>query len=116
MRSQVKFRNVDTITKAIGPATRRLALFAHDVAGYEFLQAKAKAQEKAPWTDRTGNARQSIDMADLSTQNEIRFALIIGVDYGIWLELANQGKYRIIGPTVDNAGAQIMKTLGGGVI
>lgn len=116
MRSQVKFRNVDTITKGISPAVRKLALFAHDVAGYEFLQGRAFAQERAPWTDRTGNARQSIDLADLSTQREIRFALIIGVEYGIWLELANQGKYRIIGPTVDMVGQRIMKSLGGDIL
>lgn len=116
MRSQVKFRNVDTITKGISPAVRKLVSHAHAVIGYEFFQARAEAQERAPWTDRTGNARQSIDIADLSNQQEIRFLLIIGVEYGIWLELANQGKYRIIGPTVDATGQRIMRALGGEIV
>lgn len=54
-----------------------------------------------PWTDRTGNARRSIyAFSDINSQT-IKIYHGIGVDYGVYLELSNGGKYRVIGPSVN---------------
>ena len=72
---------------------------------------------KAPWTDDTGAARAGLN-GDVThegsgpigfTEHTITFAH--GVDYGIWLEVANSGKYQIIMPTVLAVGKAVMETL-----
>jgi hypothetical protein len=60
-------------------------------------------KDNAPWTDRTGNARQTLwsDVDQVvNTMVEIIFAH--GMDYGIFLELNNAGRYAIIGPALDH--------------
>lgn len=60
-----------------------------------------EARARAPWTDRTGFARTSIDyLVQREGNSNIRGVLGIGADYGIYLELANGGKYRILRPTL----------------
>lgn len=75
---------------------------------YELAQAykpriKAWMKANAPWTDRSGHARQTLyseveQLIDGAT--EILFAH--GMDYGIWLELAHGGNWAIIGPAIDH--------------
>lgn len=74
---------------------------------------------KAPWTDRTTNARSGLNTkTDHSGSSAIGFkkhgiTFAHAVDYGIWLELIQSGKYQIIMPTVLAVGKEIMKTLEG---
>ncbi|QHB37436.1 hypothetical protein SEA_AIKOY__29 [Mycobacterium phage Aikoy] len=75
----------------------------------------AQMKVKAPWTDRTGAARSSLNVQTRHNKarksHRINFAH--GVDYGIWLEVANSGKYAIIIPTVAAVGKEIMAALNG---
>lgn len=59
-------------------------------------------RSNAPWTDRTGNARQSL-WSDVEQVANTAVDLIMshGVDYGKWLEIANAGRYAIITPALD---------------
>lgn len=59
-------------------------------------------RSNAPWTDRTGNARQSL-WSDVEHVANTAVDLIMshGVDYGKWLEIANAGQYAIITPALD---------------
>lgn len=70
---------------------------------------------KAPWTDRTGAARNGLHYS--ATHNRAKqshdLTFAHGVDYGIWLEVANSGKYAIIIPTVLAVGKEIMAALSG---
>lgn len=54
---------------------------------------------KAPWTDRTGVARASLFSDVRLGPDELSIILAHGVDYGVYLELANNGKYAILWPT-----------------
>ena len=67
---------------------------------------------KRVWTDRTGAAKAllnvKVSQPDLNT---IRLTLAHGVDYGIWLELANEGNYAIIKPTINAEGPRIVTDL-----
>lgn len=73
-------------------------------------KGEVSLKNDAPWTDRTGAAR-----AGLHTRVEERRAIIFShtVDYGIWLEIKNSGKYEVIMPTVRKTGQQLMKDLNG---
>ena len=57
----------------------------------------------APWTDRTANARQTLyTEVNQVVQSMVEIVLSHGVEYGIFLELSNAGKYAIIDPAIDH--------------
>ncbi len=59
-------------------------------------------RDNAPWTDRTGNARQGLYTALEELVNEtVTLILSHGVTYGKYLELCNAGRYAIIAPALD---------------
>lgn len=58
-------------------------------------------KENAPWTDRTGNARQGLHTELEALAYEMTLILAHGVQYGLPLELRNAGRYAIIGPALD---------------
>lgn len=62
----------------------------------------------APWTDRTTMARRSIyahteSVGATKSGVRIRGRMGIVVWYGIFLELANGGRFRIVGPMLERA-------------
>lgn len=72
------------------------------VAKYFAPIVETYAKQNAPWTDQTGNARQSLHayVDELST-TVARLYLSHGRDYGVYLETANSGRYAIIWPTLE---------------
>lgn len=71
------------------------------------------AKRNRPWTDRTGDARKLLTGYEQDLGDKWRVNLAHGVDYGIWLELANEKNYAIIQPTIDLVGPEIMQGLQG---
>lgn len=73
------------------------------------------AKEHAPWTDRTGHARQSLVATADVEQGAGGFTgtltLASGADYGIWLELAHGGRFAIIMQTLQQFEGEIMQTI-----
>jgi hypothetical protein len=67
---------------------------------------------KAPWTDRTGNARSGL-FAKAGHLPGIRHWIDLGhrVPYGIWLEVRWGGKYAIVIPTLISYGPKVMATM-----
>ena len=65
------------------------------------IEAWMKAN--AVWTDRTGNARQTLwsDVFDLADQ-AVGIILAHGVDYGQYLEMSNSGRFSILSPALDH--------------
>jgi hypothetical protein len=60
------------------------------------------SKANAPWTDRTGAARQRLKgNAYWENANIVTAAIMHQVDYGIWLELAHQRKYAILEKALD---------------
>ena len=86
---------------------------AEKVMDYTVGEAENHAKRTAPWTDRTGNARRSINSKVWNEKDAIVGGLGIGVEYGKYLELSNQGKYRVIRPTMDIAKTKLMNNLKG---
>jgi hypothetical protein len=58
----------------------------------------------APWTDQTGAARSELfAVAEQASHDlvEIYFSHGTTIDYGIWLEVRNAGRYAIIRPALE---------------
>lgn len=84
----------------------------HDIAPKAAIEMKVRA----PWTDVTGEARRTLSV----TPEEIgavggvkQYSLIFahGVDYGIYLETMQNGKWQIIMPMAVATGHTIMESL-----
>jgi hypothetical protein len=84
--------------------------------------AESWAKEKRPWKDRTEDARNSLAgfviepgepvelpagrgdhgaAVEVDAANAVGFGVAHRVDYGKWLETANDGQYAVLKPAVD---------------
>lgn len=76
------------------------------------LKLEAHAKDKAPWTDRTGEARKRLKGSVERTSPTIyRIKLAHGVDYGKWLELAHAKRFATIAPTINLKSQEIFNGL-----
>lgn len=78
----------------------------------QMMQDEMRSQ--APWTDRTGNARGGLFcQAEAAASDLVTIYLSHGhsVEYGVWLELANGGRYQVIMPTIENNLGEINRQL-----
>lgn len=68
-------------------------------------EIEAWMKQNAPWTDRTGNARQTL-FAEVEDVGLDMVAIIFGhgVEYGVWLEIAHAGQYAVLAPALDYFG------------
>jgi hypothetical protein len=76
---------------------------AKEVEGY--------AKQNAPWTDRTGAARQGLTAEVSEHGDDIVLELYHTVDYGVWLETIQAGAYAIIMPTLEYFSRETMDRL-----
>lgn len=75
-------------------------------------QLEKRAKEKAPWHDITSNARNGLlgsVQVKIGLRRQVAIKLGHSVDYGIFLELANDGKYAILQPTLNAAVSDIYR-------
>lgn len=72
-------------------------------------QVQASARSNAPWTDRTSNARNGLFAEAFSTHDNAGIVLYHSVDYGVWLELANDQRFAIVRPTIEQYGPIVME-------
>lgn len=93
------------LAQAIEQYGDRVLVAVTAVAGRIASIMEADAKQRAPWTDRTGNARSGLfgtaerDVAE----RLVTIYLSHGpdLDYGIWLELAHSGRYAVIMSTIE---------------
>jgi hypothetical protein len=70
---------------------------------------EAHLKTKAPWTDRTGNARTGLAaQAVKETDDVYSIVMTYSVRYGIFLEVCNDGKYAIVKPTLAVYGPKVI--------
>lgn len=81
------------------------------IGEYYADRASSYAKQNAPWTDRTGAARQLLDAQSRTSATQMEIVVYHGVDYGIWLEVRWSGKYAIIMPTIETIGPEVMTAL-----
>lgn len=63
----------------------------------------------APWTDRTGNARNGLAARAYREGSNIGIDLFGQVEYQVWLETRFEGQFAIIQPTIDAMSPVVMK-------
>jgi len=87
----------------------------HMYADTAAIKLKSHAQRNAKWTDHTtgglGARGQLNSYVSHPNREAIRINLAHGVDYGIWLELANQRRFAIIQPTISHLSQEIFNGL-----
>ena len=69
------------------------------------------AQANAPWEDQSGAARNGLTAEFENTGNVMRIVLYHTVDYGIWLETIQNGRFAIIQPTIEHMGPIVVGAL-----
>jgi hypothetical protein len=74
-------------------------------------QIEAWMKANAPWSDKTGNARQALYTA--LEENEKHLILIAdhGMEYGIFLETIKAGQWGIVAPAIDHFAPQIFNAI-----
>lgn len=65
------------------------------------VEALEYAKANARWADRTGDAREGLDVDVSWDGNVIVWEMFHTVDYGLYLETRWNGKYAIIMPTLE---------------
>lgn len=108
----LKFKGSD-LDKSLGRMSEKLGAVILMYSATKAEQIKAKMKNNRPWTDRTGAAKALLNTkVSRPSPTIVRITLVHGVDYGIWLELANEKNYAIIAPTVRDEGPKVIKELG----
>ena len=80
---------------------------------FAFQAARSTGYMKtnAPWTDRTTAARAGLHAVASHSGSRFELLLAHAVSYGIWLEVANSGKYQIILPSLRAATRELASLL-----
>lgn len=102
------------LSKNIDKMSQKLGALVLMYSATKAQELEAKMKTNRPWTDRTGMAKAMLS-AKVSQPNDktVRITLAHGVDYGIWLELANEQNYAIINPTINQEGPRVVEDLNG---
>lgn len=78
-------------------------------ADTEAKRMEAYAKSSKPWTDRTANAKNSIQGDFGWKGSKATISLSGNVDYFVYLELAMGKRYSILRPTIDRHAAAILR-------
>lgn len=73
------------------------------------------ARANAPWADRTGAAREGLEVDVDREGGDIVITLAHTVDYGLWLETIQSGRFAIIMPTLEKYAAQVHQAVAEGI-
>lgn len=108
----MKLRGVAQVRRNVEKYHKQTHRELADKMQYAISETANWSKQHAPWTDRTGNARNSLyGQTDDTQKNKIVGYHGIGVYYGIYLELSNFGKYRIVQPAQDWLATKLMRIL-----
>ena len=83
----------------------------YDYAGIILEYAKSNA----PWEDRTGDARNGLEVLVEEDGEEVSLTLYHTVEYGVWLETIQSGEFAIILPTLELFATPAFQAAGGRV-
>ena len=75
--------NVDNLLNGIAAVDKKAQAAVEMYAKHQAKNLESYAKKNAPWTDRTGMARKSLNATTEEIDNGIRITLAHGVDYGL---------------------------------
>lgn len=100
------------LAKAIEQYGEKVMVAVKALADFVATEAQNDMRSNAPWTDRTGNARSGLYAeAERFAKHVVVIHLSHGVDYGIWLEIKNGGRYAIVAPTLERLYPRVRQLL-----
>ena len=76
----------------------------------------AYAQRNAPWEDRSGMAREGLGVEVSHSFGEVVLELFHTVDYGLWLEVIQNGRFATIMPTLEVYAPRVFEAAGGVIL
>lgn len=92
--------------------TNTIILTGRRVANQRAEEAEQWMKDNAPWQDRTGAARAGLHVDVLESPGvlaELVFSHDDSLDYPVWLEIANGGRFGIISKSIDHWGSVLMR-------
>lgn len=78
---------------------------------YDAAWGQTWMRTNAPWTDDTGAARSGLFAIPSHSGSMHEIFLTYSVFYGIWLEVANSGRYQVLQPALRIIGKKLMQDL-----
>lgn len=104
--------NGSSLSKNMDKMSLKLGAVVLMYAATKAVKIESSMKQNRPWTDRTGMAKVLLSAkVSQPSSDVVRTTLSHGVDYGIWLELANEKKYAIIAPTIRDEGPRMVADL-----
>ena len=104
--------NIDELSQNLNEFQDRLKYAVQMYASTKANELEALMKANRKWTDRTGMAKARLNASTSEPdENTIRITLAHGVEYGIWLELANEKNFAIIAPTLSQQGPRVIEGL-----
>lgn len=101
----------DSLTQQLQISGPEMTQSVQDILLDEAEFVRNYAQESAPWADRTGSARDGLDVDVYEENGSVYLALFHTVDYGLWLEVIQSGKFAVIMPTLEALAPLIFKSV-----
>lgn len=90
---------------------QRSMFAAEKVAQNAAADLEAQAKRDAPWTDRTGLARQTIRGVSGWQGGKLRCGVTGNMEYSPYLELTREGRFAVLWPTVQRNEQKIMEQM-----
>lgn len=111
MSLSIDYKN-STLKSGIDKFSGRIGTVVMMYATTKSVSLSAWMKTNRVWTDRTGMAKALLSTrVSRPDDKTIRITLAHGVEYGIWLELANNKNYAIIGPAISSQGPEVVQGL-----
>lgn len=102
-----KFYQIDTLSRGLANFAFKSADEMGEVAQEFASELVDYARTNAPWTDRTGLAREGLVAEVTNANGSLEIDLMHTEEYGIWLEIRWGAKYAIIIPTIETMGPKL---------
>ena len=91
----------DTFTPGVAAAEASFVKILEEDVLNTAIDALEYAKQNAPWEDRTGDARDGLDVEVEWQGHVVVWTMFHTVDYGLYLETRWSGRYAIIMPTLE---------------
>lgn len=101
----------DTLTPGLQVFDEKIQEALITLLDYWGLKGTSEMRTGARWTDRTTNARNSLDYQVNRRGNDFSVTYYGGMHYNIWLEIRWSGKYAIIGPVMISIAPRLREML-----
>lgn len=101
--------DISKTVKRMAEIKQRSMFAAEKVAQNAAARMEAEAKRDAPWTDRTGNARQTIRGFSGWQGKKLVCGVAGNMEYSPYLELTNEGKNAVLWPTINRNEQRVLE-------